>query len=148
MPLKARPTRVTAFRSPHWPASRCRYCALPKRQLRELEQRSAIDPLQPDLFATLERKHQALRSDRPAVAALGSINPDTLSPREALRACVRSQGHALMRVKWALLLACSCPGTSVHAERWTFGDLTSPIPTGNAKELPLMLESMATQRWC
>ena len=55
-----------------------------KRQLREFEQRAAINPLQPDLFATLPKPVEPEPS--PALERLASLNPDELSPREALAA--------------------------------------------------------------
>ena len=55
-----------------------------KRQLREFEQRAAINPLQPDLFATLPEPVEPEPS--PALERLAQINPDDLSPREALDA--------------------------------------------------------------
>ena len=55
-----------------------------KRQLREFEQRAAINPLQPDLFATLPEPAEP--EPNPALERLASLNPDELSPREALDA--------------------------------------------------------------
>ncbi len=56
-----------------------------RRQLREFEQRAAIDPLQPDLF-TAGEDELAAPPPHPAVERLQAIDPDTLSPREALEA--------------------------------------------------------------
>ena len=59
-----------------------------RRQLREFEQRASINPLQPDLFAALPEPLEVERDpalDRLA-AHLGTINPDELTPREALAA--------------------------------------------------------------
>ena len=58
-----------------------------KRQLREFEQRASINPLQPDLFANapipLERPEP---ENSPALERLAELNPDELTPREALDA--------------------------------------------------------------
>ena len=64
-----------------------------KRQLREFEQRTAINPLQPDLFAALpelpEAQHppeKALAEPEspPALLRLRALDPDSLTPRQAL----------------------------------------------------------------
>ena len=61
-----------------------------KRQLREFEQRTAINPLQPDLFAALpERAPPAAAelpppSPPPALLRLRTLDPDSLTPRQAL----------------------------------------------------------------
>jgi DNA mismatch repair protein MutS len=59
-----------------------------KRKLRELEERAAaIDPIQPDLFTPLLRlpeRPRAPEAKPPALAHLALINPDELSPKEAL----------------------------------------------------------------
>ncbi len=60
-----------------------------RKQLREFEQRAAIDPLQPDLFAQLpadESNDEPAASPQPdpALQQLDEINPDNLTPREAL----------------------------------------------------------------
>jgi DNA mismatch repair protein MutS len=59
-----------------------------RRQLREFEQRASINPLQPDLFATaLSTAAEALEpAAHPAIERLKSIDPDRLTPREALDA--------------------------------------------------------------
>ncbi|MCP5229788.1 DNA mismatch repair protein MutS [Accumulibacter sp.] len=59
-----------------------------RRQLREFEQRASINPQQPDLFATaLANAAEANEpvSD-PALERLRSVDPDRLTPREALDA--------------------------------------------------------------
>ncbi len=59
-----------------------------RRQLREFEQRASINPLQPDLFATAlsdaAESREALPP--PALERLQGIDPDQLTPREALDA--------------------------------------------------------------
>ena len=62
-----------------------------KRQLREFEQRAAINPLQPDLFAALPPAMDTPAtlsslspSPSPAVERLQTIDPDSLTPRQAL----------------------------------------------------------------
>ena len=57
-----------------------------RRQLREFEQRAAIDPLQPDLFAGVAPEPEAPPTAHPALEHLGNIDPDRMSPREALEA--------------------------------------------------------------
>jgi len=52
-----------------------------RRQLRELEQRAAINPLQPDLFATLLPEPEP---PHPALEKLSAIDPDALTPKDAL----------------------------------------------------------------
>ena len=54
-----------------------------KRQLREFEQRAAINPLQPDLFASLPEP-PAEAAPHPAVKRLAAVDPDELTPRQAL----------------------------------------------------------------
>ncbi len=57
-----------------------------KKQLRELEQRAIFDPHQPDLFASLELLHheEPEAAPHPALEQLARIDPDSLTPREAL----------------------------------------------------------------
>jgi len=57
-----------------------------KKQLRELEQRVIFDPHQPDLFASLEpiRREEPESEPHPALEKLTEIDPDSLTPREAL----------------------------------------------------------------
>ncbi|MCP5248422.1 MAG: DNA mismatch repair protein MutS [Candidatus Accumulibacter sp.] len=57
-----------------------------RRQLREFEQRASINPLQPDLFATaLANAAEASEpASHPAVDRLQRVDPDQLTPREAL----------------------------------------------------------------
>ncbi len=52
-----------------------------KRRLRALENRAVSDGAQPDLFAAQPVEDPA---PHPALGALAQLNPDTLSPREAL----------------------------------------------------------------
>ena len=56
-----------------------------RKQLREFEQRAAVDPLQPDLFAQCEPEPSAPEPD-PALEKLATIDPDSLTPRQALDA--------------------------------------------------------------
>ena len=56
-----------------------------RKQLREFEQRAAIDPLQPDLF-TLSDPEPTEAEPHPALDQLAGIDPDSLTPREALDA--------------------------------------------------------------
>ena len=55
-----------------------------KRQLREFEQRAAINPLQPDLFAAMAEPPEP--ELHPALERLQSISPDELTPKQALDA--------------------------------------------------------------
>jgi len=56
-----------------------------RRQLREFEQRAASNPLQPDLFAApLPSAEPNEPEIDPAVERLGLINPDELTPKQAL----------------------------------------------------------------
>ena len=58
-----------------------------RKQLREFEQRAAIDPLQPDLFASAAAEPEAPEAEpHPAVERLATLDPDSLTPREALDA--------------------------------------------------------------
>nr|MCU0812103.1 DNA mismatch repair protein MutS [Thiobacillaceae bacterium] len=59
-----------------------------RRQLREFEQRASINPLQPDLFASaLSSAAEAQEpAASPAIDRLRAIDPDRLTPREALDA--------------------------------------------------------------
>ncbi|MCM8611773.1 DNA mismatch repair protein MutS [Accumulibacter sp.] len=59
-----------------------------RRQLREFEQRASINPLQPDLFASaLSTAAEASEpATQPAIERLQAIDPDRLTPREALDA--------------------------------------------------------------
>ena len=56
-----------------------------RKQLREFEQRAAVDPLQPDLFAQGDPE-PAEAEPNPAVEQLTALDPDNLTPREALDA--------------------------------------------------------------
>ncbi len=62
-----------------------------RRQLREFEQRAAIDPLQPDLFANAAPE-PAEPEPHPALERLAAIDPDRLTPREALDALYALKG--------------------------------------------------------
>jgi DNA mismatch repair protein MutS len=57
-----------------------------RRQLRELEQRAACNRLQPDLFATAFAAEPADPGEHPAVERLGLIDPNELTPKQALDA--------------------------------------------------------------
>lgn len=59
-----------------------------KKQLREFEQRASINPLQPDLFAngSAPEPEPPAPAEHPALAALADIDPDSLTPRQALDA--------------------------------------------------------------
>jgi DNA mismatch repair protein MutS len=59
--------------------------------LREFEQRAAVDPLQPDLFAQGDAE-PAEPVPHPAVEQLAAIDPDSLTPREALDALYALKG--------------------------------------------------------
>ncbi|MDR2839107.1 MAG: DNA mismatch repair protein MutS, partial [Azonexus sp.] len=56
-----------------------------RKQLREFEQR-ATDPLQPDLFAQPPPPEPTAAEPHPAIERLTAIDPDSLTPREALEA--------------------------------------------------------------
>ena len=56
-----------------------------RKQLREFEQRATVDPLQPDLFAQGEPEPFEAEP-HPALEQLSGIDPDSLTPREALDA--------------------------------------------------------------
>ncbi len=62
-----------------------------RKQLREFEQRAAVDPLQPDLFAQGEPE-PAAAEPHPVVDRLAAIDPDSLTPREALDALYALKG--------------------------------------------------------
>ena len=55
-----------------------------RRQLREFEQRASINPLQPDLFAAVPEPAEAECS--PALDRLTELDPDALTPKQALDA--------------------------------------------------------------
>ncbi len=62
-----------------------------RKQLREFEQRAAIDPLQPDLFA--QGEPEVIEAEpHPALVSLADIDPDSLTPREALDALYALKG--------------------------------------------------------
>jgi len=56
-----------------------------RKQLREFEQRATVDPLQPDLFAQGEPEPFEAEP-HPVLEQLSGIDPDSLTPREALDA--------------------------------------------------------------
>ncbi len=56
-----------------------------RKQLREFEQRAAVDPLQPDLFAQ-GAPEPAEPEPHPVVERLAGLDPDSMTPREALDA--------------------------------------------------------------
>ncbi|MFV5212656.1 DNA mismatch repair protein MutS [Azonexus caeni] len=56
-----------------------------KKQLREFEQRATVDPLQPDLF-TQAVPEPEIAEPHPVLGQLAAIDPDSLTPREALDA--------------------------------------------------------------
>ncbi len=56
-----------------------------RKQLREFEQRATVDPLQPDLFAQSRQEPEEAEL-HPALEQLSAIDPDSLTPREALDA--------------------------------------------------------------
>jgi DNA mismatch repair protein MutS len=57
-----------------------------KRELRELESRASIDPLQPDLFAASASAASEEAEPHPALERLADLDPDRMTPREALAA--------------------------------------------------------------
>ena len=56
-----------------------------RKQLREFEQRATVDPLQPDLFAQ-GHSEPAEPEPHPLLEHLAGLDPDALTPREALDA--------------------------------------------------------------
>ncbi len=62
-----------------------------RKQLREFEQRAAVDPLQPDLFAQSEPETPE-PEPHPALEHLAAIDPDSLTPRAALEALYALKG--------------------------------------------------------
>ena len=66
-----------------------------RKQLREFEQRAAVDPLQPDLFAQDFAAPEVEASEpepHPALEQLAVLDPDSLTPREALEALYALKG--------------------------------------------------------
>jgi DNA mismatch repair protein MutS len=64
-----------------------------RKQLREFEQRAAVDPLQPDLFAQAGPEPEPVEAEpHPAIEHLAAIDPDSLTPREALDALYALKG--------------------------------------------------------
>ena len=56
-----------------------------RRQLRELEQRASVNPHQPDLFAALPEAYENPEAEpSPALDRLAMIDPNELSPKQAL----------------------------------------------------------------
>ena len=62
-----------------------------RKQLREFEQRATVDPLQPDLFAQGDPE-PAEPEPHPALEQLATLDPDSLTPREALAALYALKG--------------------------------------------------------
>ena len=62
-----------------------------RKQLREFEQRAAVDPLQPDLFAQGDPEPSE-PEPHPAIEQLAGLDPDSLTPREALDALYALKG--------------------------------------------------------
>ena len=62
-----------------------------RKQLREFEQRATVDPLQPDLF-TRNEPEPAEPEASPALEQLALIDPDSLTPRQALDALYALKG--------------------------------------------------------
>jgi len=62
-----------------------------RKQLREFEQRAAVDPLQPDLFAQGEPELPE-PEPHPALEQLAAIDPDSLTPRAALETLYALKG--------------------------------------------------------
>jgi DNA mismatch repair protein MutS len=62
-----------------------------RKQLREFEQRATVDPLQPDLFAQGDPE-PAEPEPHPALDQLAGIDPDSLTPRQALDALYALKG--------------------------------------------------------
>ena len=64
-----------------------------RKQLREFEQRAAVDPLQPDLFAQVPDAPELEPAEpHPVLSQLATIDPDSLTPREALDALYALKG--------------------------------------------------------
>lgn len=67
-----------------------------RKQLREFEQRAAADPLQPDLFAqdfAVDTPETAkIAEPHPVIDELARLDPDSLTPREALDALYALKG--------------------------------------------------------
>ena len=66
-----------------------------RRQLREFEQRAAFNPQQPDLFASLPEPEIIDPEPHPVVAQLAALNPDELTPKQALEALYELRGKVL-----------------------------------------------------
>ena len=62
-----------------------------RKQLREFEQRATVDPLQPDLFAQGDPE-PVEPEPHPALDQLAGIDPDSLTPRQALDALYALKG--------------------------------------------------------
>ena len=62
-----------------------------RKQLREFEQRATVDPLQPDLF-TRNDPEPVEPEANPALEQLALIDPDSLTPRQALDALYALKG--------------------------------------------------------
>ena len=57
-----------------------------RRQLREFEQRASIHPLQPDLFSALPDPPEPAAPEHPALTRLAALDPEELTPKQALDA--------------------------------------------------------------
>jgi DNA mismatch repair protein MutS len=57
-----------------------------QKELRELEQKAASNPFQPDLFSSLPNTNAPEPAPHPALEKLAALEPDSLTPREALAA--------------------------------------------------------------
>ena len=66
-----------------------------RRQLREFEQRAAFNSQQPDLFASLPEPEIIDPEPHPVVAQLAALNPDELTPKQALEALYELRGKVL-----------------------------------------------------
>jgi DNA mismatch repair protein MutS len=57
-----------------------------RRQLREFEQRAAVHSPQPDLFSTVPAPEPVEPAEHPALAHLSALDPNDLTPKQALDA--------------------------------------------------------------
>ncbi|WP_051282374.1 DNA mismatch repair protein MutS [Azovibrio restrictus] len=64
-----------------------------KKQLRDLEQKASENPLQPDLFASAPALEPEVHTEpHPVLDQLEALDPDSLTPREALEALYALKG--------------------------------------------------------
>ena len=64
-----------------------------KKQLRDLEQKASENPLQPDLFASAPALEPEVQTEpHPVLDQLEALDPDSLTPREALEALYALKG--------------------------------------------------------